>query len=403
MKKIILSATVAAMALTTTASALEDIKVNGQAKVWYETNKIDSRVGTADNEMFSKNNSSGEVVFKLGMTGKQGNVGFGATVYQTSSMGLEKTLVSGVRTAGTTGLTHADTNASTANDDGEMYTGEMYITVPVGAKTLLKVGKQELDTPLAFTERWNATPNTFNAAVAINNSVENLTLIAAYIGQGARGEVVGTAYSPFNLGSTSNYGIAALYKNNGLAVNAWYYDLNSIAAAYWIDAGMTISGINVKAYAAMIDPAASISSEDTKAYALSASTKVSGINLFAAGSRVSDQGAAPIANTATGGKKTKLPTAGVYTDGLYVAQMGSKAIKLKASGKLGTTGYALQFIDNSNGKTATLETTEIDLILSQKVGDVNFKAILMDRSFDQSALDATTGGQHVRVIASVNF
>lgn len=37
MKKIIVSVAVAAIALSTTASALEDIKVNGQAKVWYET------------------------------------------------------------------------------------------------------------------------------------------------------------------------------------------------------------------------------------------------------------------------------------------------------------------------------------------------------------------------------
>ena len=387
MKKIILSVAVATMALSTAAAALEDIKVNGQAKVWYETNNA------ATNEMFSKTNSSGEVVFKLGMTGKQGNVGFGATVYQTSSMGLENTLVNTTRT-NTTNL---------GAGAGEMFTGEMYVTVPVGAKTLLKVGKQELDTPLAFTERWNAVPNTFNAAVAINNSFDNLTLIGAFVGQdnAASWKVDGEVNEAY-LG-TSVYAFAGLYKNDNIAVNAWYYDLNSIAAAYWVDAGMNISGVDVKAYAAMIDPDANVAADSTTAYALSASTKISGISVFGAASKVSDKGAIAIANTSTNYKKTKLPTAGVYTDGVYVAQMGSKAFKIKASGKLGTTGVALQAVNNSNDVTAAKETTEIDLILTQKLGDVNFKAILMDRSFDDNALDATTGGQHVRVIASVNF
>jgi len=397
MKKIILSVAAATMAFSTSAAALEDIKVNGQAKVWYETNNQDK------NELFSKNTTattagsfgtSGEVVFKLGMTGKQGNVGFGATVYQTSTMGLETTLVAGART---------NTNGVTAGN-GEMFTGEMYVTVPVGAKTLLKVGKQELDTPLAFTERWNAVPNTFNAAVAINNSIDNLTLIGAYVGQDnattwrVNGEVTQ------NYLNTSVYAAAALYKAGGITANLWFYDLNSIANAYWLDVAGSVAGVNLKAYAAYINPNNG-SNNETKAYALSASTKVSGVNLFGAVSKVNDQAGVAVANTSTGGKKTKLPTAGVYTDGVYVAQAGSKAIKLKASGKLGTTGLALQFVDNSNGIAAStaLETSEIDLIISQKVGDVNLKAILMDRSFDNNTIDSNIGAQHVRVIASVNF
>jgi len=419
MKKIILSVAVATMALSTAAAALEDIKVNGQAKVWYETNNAGATpTATDDTNLFSKVGSSGEVVFKLGVTGKQGNVGFGATVYQNSSMGLEKTLVSSVRT-GNTGLTQdANGTASQQLDDGEMYTGEMYITVPVGAKTLLKLGKQELDTPLTFTERWNAAPNTFNAAVAINNSIDNLTVIGAYVGQGTSygQEVVGAAYA-----DTSVYAFAGLYKNDNLAVNAWVYNLNSTAMAYWVDAGMKISGVDLKAYVARIDTDSAVAAtvEDTTAYALSAGMTVGGIKLFAAGSKVSDKGTLAMGNVATNYKKTKLPTAGVYTDGKYVAQPGSKAFKIKAAGKLGTTGLALQLVNNSNGNNAAaasasggatgfatngdLETTEIDLIVSQKLGDVNLKAILMDRSFDKGATDTALGGQHVRVIASVDF
>jgi len=379
MKKIILSATVAAMALTTTASALEDIKVNGQAKVWYETNDA------AANSLFDQGASSGEVVFKLGMTGKQGNVGFGATIYDTSTMGLASNLVSAAR----------DTTA-----DGDMYVGEAYITVPVGAKTLVKFGKQELDTPLAFSERWNATPNTFNAAVAINNSIDNLTLIGAYVGQDS---------NPTNWQSNGNVNntlfdtalaAAALYNVDAIAANVWYYELRSTAKALWIDATVNAGPAKVTGYYATMMPEASVAPQDTDAFAIKAAGSVSGVSLMAAYSNVSDDNGLPVANTATGFKKTKLPTAGVYTDGLFVAQNGSEAFKVKAAGKVGSTGLALQYIDNDNdmaGKTG-LNTQEIDLIITQKLGDLNLKAILMNRDFD-NANDIN----YVRIIASVDF
>jgi hypothetical protein len=396
MKKIILSVAVAAMALSTTASALEDIKVNGQAKLWYETNDV----GTGD--LLSDRSSSGEVVFKLGMTGKQGNVGFGATVYQTSTMGLENNLVSNDRAA-TSGAVVATSPATTVALDasgGRMYTGEMYITLPAGEKTLLKIGKQELDTPLAYTEKWNATPNTFNAAVAINSSFDNLTLIGAYVGQGS-GSTIGNTGEVVNTFFEGAYAAAALYNNKTIAANVWYYDLKRVATALWIDAGMKLGPVDAKAYYATMMGKGAL--KDTDAYALSAAGAVAGINLFAAYSDISKTGSLAVGNTATGFKKTKLPTAGVYTDGIYVAQMDSSAFKVKASGKLGTTGLALQYIDNSNKTTRTLETQEVDLIISEKVGDVNLKAILMNRSFDLAATDAALGGNYVRVIASVNF
>ena len=377
MKKIILSVAAATMALTTAAAALEDIKVNGQAKLWYETNDA----GT--NDMFDQGASSGEVVFKLGMTGKQGNVGFGTTIYETSTMGLENNLVSATRT-------------NTAN--GDMYVGEAYITIPAGAKTMLKIGKQELDTPLAFSERWNATPNTFNAAVAINNSFDNLTLVGAYVGQDSNPTNFKSSGTPNNTVFDTVLAAAALYKNDAIAANVWYYQLRSTAKALWIDATVKAGPAAITGYYATMMPEASVAPQDTDAYAVKVAGKVSGVKLMAAYSAVSDDNGLPVANTATGFKKTKLPTAGVYTDGLYVAQNDSTAYKVKAAGKLGSTGLALQYIDNDNDKNVALNTQEIDLIITQKVADVNFKAILMNRDHDNKS-----DQNHIRVIASVNF
>ena len=454
MKKIILSVAVATMALSTVASALEDIKVSGQAKLWYETSDQAGSVAKPvvdmpvlgkerSGDLLSKDSSSGEVIFKLGMTGKQGNVGFGTTIYQASTMGLEGVVVGAARTAAF---------------NEAMFVGEAYVTAPLIASTILKFGKQELDTPMAFTETWNALPNTFNAAVLVNNSVDNLTLIGAYIGQG------NTPVDHDNNVTTANstsfkvdgevtdqyfgtaYAIAGLYKSDAFAASVWGYQINNVLGmtdtsgnagtflthggvsvnALWADASMKAGVVNLAATAAYVahdgdeNAVANVTGDATSAFALSADTKVSEVTLFAAASTVSE-GDLPVANTATNFKKSKLPTEAVYTDGLYVAQPGSTAFKLKASGKLGSTGLALQGVMNNNsGKdnekmglavsgvntgflAQNLETTEVDLIVNQKLGDFNLAAILMNRSFADSDMDDAQGGNYVRVIASVNF
>lgn len=416
MRKIVLSVAVAAMALSTTASALEDIKVSGQAKLWYETSD------KGNYSLFEKQNSTGEVVFKLGMTGKQGNVGFGTTIYQASSMGLEGNAINGYRSAAT-------------NED--MFVGEAYVTAPMGASTSLKLGKQELNTPYLFTETWNSLPNTFNAAVVTNKSIENLNLVAMYVGQDNADtfKVDGDVNKQMFGGAVV---VGALYKNSAFDANFWYTNVGnaggtdtgtmtavtgasdstyyvggSTVNAYWLDAGTKVADIDLRAYATVFDLAAL--SDNTKAYALSAGTKVGNFDLFAAASTVSKDGGHSVANLSTGGKKSSLPTEGVYTDGMYVAQNDSNAFKIKASTKFGSTGVALQAINNTSDKVATVstgdyiagkkayETTEVDLFLTDKFGDFSTTAILMHRSFKDDAVDDKAGGFYARFIVALNF
>ena len=404
MKKIILSVAVAAMALSTTASALEDIKVNGQAKLWYETSDTETTVGAlgttgtpaGNQDLFHKNSSEASVVFKLGMTGKQGDVGFGAEMTQVSTMGLENVLVQGIRHDHTNGVNPA------------AYVSKAYFTAPIAGATL-KMGRQELNTPLLFTEKWNAVQNNFDAAVVIAPVMADLTVVAAYAGQtnnGTTGPAFKASGSFSQIGTAGSYALGALYKNDTVGVNVWAYEVTSVAKAVWADASFKAGPVALKAYAAMMMPVEAVAADDTTAFALSAAADLSGVKLFAAGSMIStDTDALPVANVATGFKKTKLPTAGVYTDGVYIAQPGSTAFKVKAAGKLGTTGLALQAVMNMNDEVGkeNKETTEVDLIVSQKLGDFNLKGIVMHRSFDDSAEDDKRGGIHARVIASVNF
>jgi len=398
MRKIILSVAVAAMALSTTASALEDIKVSGQAKLWYETNEV------ASNSLFNKDGASGDVVFKLGMTGKQGNVGFGTTVYQASSMGLEGNAINAYRSAAT-------------NED--MFVGEAYVTAPMGSMASLKLGKQELNTPYLFTETWNSLPNTFNAAVVTVKPVADLSLVAMYVGQDNADtfKVDGDVNKQMFGGATV---LGALYKNSSFDVNAWYTHISNAGGtapatagalpgykggttvnAGWLDAGTKLADINLRAYAAIFDVEAN--SDSTNAFALSAGTKVGNFDLFAAASTVSEDGAHSVANVSTSGKKSSLPTEGVYTDGLYVAQNDSVAIKGKVSTKVASTGVALQVVNNKNDSVAVKETTEVDLFLTDKFGDFSTTAILMHRSFDNSVEDDKAGGVYARFIVALNF
>ena len=408
MRKIILSVAVAAMALSTTASALEDIKVNGQAKLWYESNDA------GKNNLFEGDtDATGELVFKLGVTGKQGNVGFGATIYQTTDLGLTGEALNGTR-------------SNVANED--MFVGEAYVTAPMGSMASLKLGKQELNTPYLFTETWNALPNTFDAAVVTVKPMADLSLVAMYVGQdNTDGSLKVGTLTGDNEVSNEIYGGAlvagVLYKNSTFDANFWYtnvgnYDLPTATAtttmgetlsAFYLDAGTKVADVALRAYATTVD--GSDSEKSTEAYALSAGVKVGSFDLFAAASTVTDDGDHTVANISTANKKSFLPTEGVYTDGLYVAQQDSTAFKVKASTKFGSTGVALQAVNNSSDKLSTIsgndyksyETTEVDLFLTDKFGDFSTTAILMHRSFKDDTVDDLTGGFYARFIVALNF
>jgi hypothetical protein len=324
-------------------------------------------------------------------------------MYQTSTMGLETNTVSTART---------NTNGTTAGN-GELFTSEMYISFPLIANTITKIGKMELQTPLAFTETWNAVPNTFNGALLVNNSIENLTLVLAYLGQSnTTGTAITGEVSSAYFGGA--YALVGHYKTDAFGANAYLYNVQNVGAtvgnvqAVWIDANTKIGGLGIEGMVVNMDPQLA-GTTSTSAYAGKVSTDISGIKVMAAYSTVKDNGTLAVGNTATGSKKSKLPTEGVYTDGKYVAQPGSDAWKVKGSTKFGGTGVALQYVSNSNSTTANTlldDMTEIDLILTQKLGDVNLKAILMDRDGKVGAPSmgaADQHQQHVRLIASVNF
>ena len=192
----------------------------------------------------------------------------------------------------------------------------------------------------------------------------------------------------------------------GATVNASFTDVDGNnhasvkATGTWIDAAAKVANANVKVTYAELDPA---TGDTSNAHAIAVSTKVAGLNVMAAYSKVSDDNnGLAFGNIATTFKKTKLPTAGVYTDGQYVAQMDSKAMKIKVSGiKLGSVALAAQYVDCDNDTTAAKNTSELDVFATTKIAGIATKVIYMHRDMPAG----TTGGDQdkIRVIASYSF
>jgi hypothetical protein len=415
-------AAVAVVGFSSSAMALDLSSVTAKpyvkTKLWYETK--DTNSDRSNDGLFDESNSSGDAVVQAGVTGAlNGCWGYGLEYSVADTLGLENDVVDGVRV----GQGESE-NALDTRD----WMSQAYLTFrgcgTALDKTTLKLGRQYLDTPLAFTENWNAAPNSFDAMVAINSNIDNVTIVAANVTGGNGGN---TSASPgystanadeFNTYHTEGAHAVGLVTNFGIPVNLWYYNVHKVAEAIWADASASVNlgDYDVKygiQYGEM-EPDAT-GSKDSSGVAAMLGTTFGNFGLSVAYSEMDDDGTLPLANTATNFKKTKMYSAGVYTDGKSVAIPGSEAMKIKATAKTSIGNFALQYIDVENDivkKSGTATTAdkkntnqqEIDLIYSTKVLGINTKLILMNRSFD----DQTTGSDakdsdHVRVILSKNF
>jgi hypothetical protein len=379
MKKIIKLSVAAALAATAmNAAVVDNVKMSGNAKLFYETNDYLAAAGGANDEgrMFHNSNSKGQVIVNVKASASVGPVTANVRHATLTTMGLENAIVDNVQSTGST--------------DTQNYTDIANLTVNIGTTTLIS-GKQELNTPLCFTEKWNVTNNTFDSNVLVNTGlIKGVTLIYADVKSTNANQAAGKGSlnydGKFDTDISANM-VAASTKIAGIAgVNAYYYDLANAnggglggldASATWIDANAAIAGVKLKAIYSEIEVDAT---DDTNtAHALSVSTKVAGLNLFTAYSKV-DNGTANFKNQATQ-KKTKLPTQAVYVDGTKVAMPTSEAVKFKISGlKVANVNLALQHVNAElNGDTHE----ETDLIATTKVGGVALKALLMN--FDNSS------------------
>ncbi|QOP45120.1 porin [Sulfurimonas paralvinellae] len=242
---------VAALLIGSSAFAIDNVKVSGDAKLYYNTqdNDYSTPATRSNNDLFASQGAAGQAALGLGITADLAkNVSAGVHTTVLTTLGLQGQLVNNVW-EGTNGLTDS------------WIVDEAWVAGTVG-KTTGKIGRMKLDTPLVFSETWSIVENTFEAAVVINQDVPDTTLVGAYVGgSNAANAISGNANAVPGVGIANriqtiasestfsqfyNGAYAAGVVNNSfkpLTAQAWYYDAPQYVDAFWLQADLAMEGV----------------------------------------------------------------------------------------------------------------------------------------------------------------
>lgn len=417
---------VAVMALGTSAFAIDNVKVNGEAKVWYQTSETDGTTTASTNglDFFEDGaNSMAEVALTVGATADLlPNLSAGVSAVGLTTLGLEKNLVGMVPAAryDTTPANSADLDAGALND--QSWVRELYLAYTMG-KTTVKIGRQELATPLAFTEKWNVVDNTFEAAVLLNNDIQDTTLVGAWVGKhngsGAFANGTSTNTTVVQGGKFSTFGTDGAYAAGainkslpGTTVQGWYYNVCNIADAYWLqaDAKLMDNMVELGVQYANMAPVAS-GAKDTSIYAVKAAVNVANSNFYAAYSSADKAVGSTVnfSNVATGDKSMIYTSLGsIYMDGEHTTKSDTDAWKIGASTKM-VPGVALsasygQASTDGNGVSGNkADYNAWDIVAAGNVGPLGLTAIYTQYEKEDSANTKLIDTDTLRIIASLKF
>jgi hypothetical protein len=447
--KLVKMSMVAALVLGANVYAIDNVKVNGDAKLYYQT--VDSDAANAP-DMFDKDASNADAALHLGLTADlTTGVSAGVSMTAVSTLGLENNLVSGTWSNAHSATTGTGSSFGSAlggiSVDDEMWVGEAWIAGTAG-KTTAKLGRQALDTPLAFTETWGIDQNTFESIVLINQDLPDTTLVGAWVGKsnGSADNVTVTIGALTGKGTLNTLGAASAgYVSEGgkfntfakdgayavgvvnnsikpLTAQAWYYDLQGLAKAYWLQADLNMGGILAGAQYAdvshnsngldrylglTVGTTASTGDKDTSAYSVMLGYELKDVvTLKAAYSSVSDDGTLGVANAATGGAATVGGQSKLYTEMWWsyglVSAPGADSFSVTAEGTAGGVDLLLGVysasidIDETNAALSVLglvqdkDVMEVALTASKSFGPLDATLALIYDDVDATFAGATS-------------
>jgi len=388
-------AAIVAVSMTTGAMAKSsdgvDVKVGGQAVVYYQT------LDKGDISYFDKEGARANAAIQLNLNSDLGN-GFGIGVQGTAlnTFGLEKNLVDNVMQSGGGDLGNAG--------DYEAIT-KAYLTKQI-AKTTLKLGRQELPkslSPLAFSEGWNVTKNTFDALVAINSDIPDTTLVGAFVSR-TNGNGLANDMSSFGdlAGGAAEKGAYMLTVANKSAANVpvtlSYYQLPSTElTAVWADVqAKNLGPVGVGLQGGTVMNGAT-GGNDTTAMGVKVSGKAGPASLSLAYSTV-DDGDVPIHNVGTG-VKTPLYTQMILNQ--KSIKKDADTVVLKGVVPVGPGKLIAQYgMTTANEKNLNGENdyNELDVIYKFKALGANMLA-----AYVMADLDGADKANVLRVWTRYNF
>ena len=452
----------AAVLVGASAFAVDNVKVSGDAQVMYSTsdsknqlsNVVAGGVGAATKSgtLFDKQSSAADAGLNLNISADLAKnslvtVSAGAGYTVLSTLGLENNFVSNVwgsshqATTSTTASygnnpSLAGLNPGGAKVDNASWVNEAWVALSANAltKSTVKVGRMELDTPLAFTEKWSIEKNTFEAAVLINQDLPDTTIVAAFVGNGNGNESFGqnlrSNIAPYGTingtvaagsanslamggvvnanGNFGTYGVNGAYAvaaiNNSfkpLTAQAWYYDVSKVAQAYWLQADLDAATLGLAGvtagvqYAAVkVDPTFSQAASDkgtsgTVAAKLGYEMK----GMFTASVAYSDvgtKGYLGAANTATGTGASKLYTEAWWNYG-QVTAIGAKAYNVTVTSPVNGLFDAALYITSVDQKASDAQDmTEVAVTASKKFGPLDATLAYVSTSFNHKVAPAAT-------------
>jgi hypothetical protein len=357
----------AIVALSVSAFAeVENVKFSGDAKLYYGTDD------SGNNDLFDKDGAYGQAAATIAVTADLADgVAGKLSVTGLSTLGLENNLVSATWAGYEGGV------------ESQWWVSEAWLAKTFG-NTTIKVGRQELDTPLAFTETWNIAKNTFDAAVLLNSDLPETTLVAAWVGRGnganggvVRGVVNGT--DPFDTYVKEGaYAVAAITKLIPMTTaQVWYYNVVDVADAWWLQADVNLEdvseGLTAGAQYGFIDVDGV--SDDTSGFALKLGYKMDNLKLCAAYSSTDEDGPVRLANTATGlgdMSQSKLYTEAWWNYG-YVSANDVDSYMLRAAYSMeDVADFMAQYTAADAGKKSMVEDmNEFTLTASKSFGNLN--------------------------------
>jgi hypothetical protein len=358
-------------------------------------------------------NSLAEAVLFVGATMDLApNLSMGASAYALTTLGLESNLVGQVPTA----RLNPDGTAAAGALDDQAWARELYLAYTAG-KTTLKVGRQELATPLAFTEKWNVVDNTFDAAVVLNNDLPDTTLVGAWVGKDNSSATSNTTVNNggkfTTFGSSGAYAAGVINKSvPNTAIQGWYYNVSDIADAYWLqaDAKVLDGMVELGAQFANMDPKAA-GTKDTSIYAVKAGVNIADSNVYAAYSSAEDSVGTlnNFSNVATGDKSMIYTALGsIYMDGEHTTKSDTDAWKIGASTKMIpsvtlSASYGEAETDGNGISTDAAEYNAWDVIAAGKVGPLGLTAIYTQYEKENYVGVKTLDTDTLRIIASLKF
>jgi len=437
--KLVKMSLAAAVLLGASAFAIDNVKVSGDAKLYYGTNDMGVNdlgnagplLNTADTQT---GGSYGDAALRIGVTGDlTKGVSFGVTGYALSTLGLENNLVGQTWSGAHTATTSNGSQIGAAVND-EAWLGELWIAATLG-KTTAKVGRMELDTPLAFTEKWSIVPNTFEAAVLINQDLPDTTLVGAYVGKANGNNAIagfngvpaapavyagidgimaqGAEFGTF--ASDGAYAVAIV--NNSfkpLTAQAWYYNVVDVADAYWLQADINcqlVKGLTIGAQYASIDPKgkdATLSTiKDSSAYAFKLGYNgVQNLKVSASYSKADQDGTLKIANVATnnlGAAQSKLYTEAWWNYG-YVGAPDAKSWNVTAEYDAGVAKLGAYYTD-VNIDVTNIDMNEVALTATKSFGPLDATlAYISTDADDQNDADGSAARYNtVQAYLTLNF